>query len=253
MSANKVNNEAASVSRTERTCSGSVYTANDVLACTVEATVCPVQPYPLHCSTLHKSTAVCQHVRTHKPKLNKLGWKCVFYCRIPALFWRCGVGDGYITTNMLKCTVTSLTDCLWIFVFHSHPLIRPGGGCVWLELLVLSRVCSHGWRGCSQIYNQQHKLKLHYRHCTVKRLLLRSALSESTAWIFILESPEVHGGVGLTSPATPQLPDNERISTFAVTFALSVVVRGQWRPSRELIHMFSISGDPAAAAGFIHS
>lgn len=91
MSANKVNNEAASVSRTERTCSGSVYTANVVLACTAEATVCPVQPYPLHCSTLHKSTAVCQHVRTHKPKVNKLGWKCVFYCGIPALFWRCGV------------------------------------------------------------------------------------------------------------------------------------------------------------------
>lgn len=261
MSANKVNNEAASVSRTERTCSGSVYTANDVLACTAEATVCPVQPYPLYCSTLHKSTAVCQHVRTHKPKVNKLGWKCVFYCRIPALFWRCG---GLVMATLPQTCWTVLWPALltvygYLFCMqsccfiHSHPLIRPGGGCVCLELLVLSRACSHGWRGYSEIYNQQHKLKLHYRHCTVKRLLLRSALSESTAWIFILESPEVHGGVGLTSPATPQLPDNERISTFAVTFALSVVVRGQWRPSRELIHMFSISGDPAAAAGFIHS
>lgn len=158
-------------------------------------------------------------MRTHKPKVNKLGWKGVFYCRIPALFWRCGVWWWlhYHKRVEMYCDqpywyLLCMQSCCFI---HSHPLICPGGGCVWLELLVLSRVCSHGWRGCSEIYNQQHKLKLHYRHCTVKRSLLRSALS---AWIFILESPEVHGGVGLTSPATPQLPDNERISTFAVTF-----------------------------------
>lgn len=50
-----------------------------------------------------------------------------------------------------------------------------------------------------------------------------------------------------------QLSDNERVSIFARTDALSVVVRGQSSPTRELLHMFGISGDPAAAAGFTHS
>lgn len=50
-----------------------------------------------------------------------------------------------------------------------------------------------------------------------------------------------------------QLSDNERVSIFAQTDAFSVVVRGQSSPTRELLHMFGISGDPAAAAGFTHS
>lgn len=125
------------------------------------------------------------------------------------------------------------------------------------KLLVLSRVCSHGWRGAQKSTTAQIRLKLHYRHNSAAAQLLKGRCSAQLCWsrphgFFILESLEVHGGIGFTSPAAPQLPDNERISIFAVTVALSVV-RGQWSPSQELLHMFSISGDPATAAGFIHS
>lgn len=145
---NKYTNEVASVSRTECTCSGSVYMANGVLACTAEATVCPVQPYSLHCKWLHKSTGVCQHARTHKPKVNTLCWKCVVlqYSSPRLEVWALVMA----TLPQICCWSVLWPALLTVYVYlfymrsccfiQSQPLSHAGGGCVWLELLVLSRV-----------------------------------------------------------------------------------------------------------------
>lgn len=147
-----------SASRTERTCS------NGVLACTGEAAVCPVQPYSLHCNALHQSTALCQNVRTHQPKVNKLGWKFVSYSVLQPSSGRADFGYDYIATNMLlKCTVTSLSDRLWIFVWHAELWFNP------FTTTCMSRLCLIGITGsqqgsfswmerCSEIYNWRYRL-----------------------------------------------------------------------------------------------
>lgn len=176
-------------------------------------------------------TKVCVVLQYSSPRLRVWG---LVMARLPQTCWNV-LWPALLTVYGYLFYMQS---CCFI---HSH----PGGGCVWQQLLILSRVCSHGWRGAQKsttVNTDQIKAVQQCRSTPVKRLLLRSALSESTAQSL---SSKIRKYTVESGSPLQQLPDNEQIFIFALNVALSVVVLGQWSPTWELLYMFSISGDPA--------